>query len=111
MRTERSAKSAGAETTREEENAEPQEQAKTQAVEANQFSPEQGSTDQPSVSHFSVDRARVSRWAVQASPAEIRCERMASLQDAIASGTYEVSPEQTAEAIISEQQVRDEAAA
>jgi anti-sigma28 factor (negative regulator of flagellin synthesis) len=38
-------------------------------------------------------------------------ERILAIQSAIAEGTYQVSPEQTADAIISEQQVRDGTAA
>lgn len=40
-----------------------------------------------------------------------RSERIAALQYAIADGTYQVSAEQTAEAMLAEQQVRDGTAA
>jgi flagellar biosynthesis anti-sigma factor FlgM len=61
----------------------------------------------------SADQARAGWLAGQAARTlpEIRSERIAAVQSAIANGTYHVSPEQTAEAILSEQQVRDEAAA
>jgi anti-sigma28 factor (negative regulator of flagellin synthesis) len=42
---------------------------------------------------------------------EDRNERIAALQNAIADGTYQVSPEQTAEAMLTEQQVQDGTAA
>lgn len=80
--------------------------AKTRGCELNQFSSEQGSTG-----HVPVDWARASRLATQAGPPEVRGERIAVIQNAIAEGTYRVSPEQTADAIISEQQARDGTAA
>ena len=54
------------------------------------------------------------QWAnrlAQAGPPEVRSERIAAIQAAIASGTYQVSAEQTAEAILAEHVVRDESAA
>lgn len=56
------------------------------------------------------ERQGVGRLA-QAVPPEARSERIAALQAAIANGTYQVSPEQTAEAILAEHLVRDESAA
>jgi anti-sigma28 factor (negative regulator of flagellin synthesis) len=106
MRTEWSARRTGAETTRKEGNAGSQAEAKVRGCEANQFSPEQGSTDRTS-----EDRRRVRRLAAQAGPPKIRGERIAAIQTALAEGTYMVTPEQTAEAIISEQQIRDGTAA
>ena len=47
----------------------------------------------------------------QAGAPEVRSERIAAIQAAIANGTYQVSAEQTAEAILAEHQVRDESAA
>lgn len=47
----------------------------------------------------------------QAGPPEVRSERIAAIQAAIANGTYQVSAEQTAEAILAEHLVRDESAA
>ena len=46
-----------------------------------------------------------------AGPPEVRSERIAAIQAAIANGTYQVSAEQTAEAILAEHLVRDESAA
>jgi flagellar biosynthesis anti-sigma factor FlgM len=58
------------------------------------------------------DQARTSWLAAQAaSPPEIRSERIAGIQRAIANGTYQVSAEQTAEAILSERQIRGVTAA
>lgn len=51
------------------------------------------------------------RLARAGQAAEIREERIAAIQTAIANGTYQISAEQTAEAILSEHLVRDEAAA
>jgi flagellar biosynthesis anti-sigma factor FlgM len=54
------------------------------------------------------------QWAnrlAQAGPPEVRSERIAAIQAAIANGTYQVSAEQTAEAILAEHLVRDESAA
>jgi flagellar biosynthesis anti-sigma factor FlgM len=54
------------------------------------------------------------QWAghvAQGSPPEVRSERIAAIQAAIANGTYQVSPEQTADAILAEHLVRDESAA
>lgn len=82
-----------------------QAEAKTRGGELNQFSSGQGAT------HVPVDWARASRLATQAGPPEVRGERIAVIQNAIAEGTYRVSPEQTADAIISEQQARDGTAA
>lgn len=56
------------------------------------------------------ERQEAGRLA-QAGPPEVRSERIAAIQTAIANGTYQVSPEQTAEAILAEQLVRDESAA
>jgi anti-sigma28 factor (negative regulator of flagellin synthesis) len=107
MRTERSARRArGSETTGEEGSAGSQTETKTGGCEPNQFSPEQGSSG-----HGPAEWARASRWAAQASPPEVRGERIAAIQKALAEGSYQVSPEQTADAIISEQQVRDGTAA
>lgn len=54
-----------------------------------------------------LDQARAHQLAAQADAPEIRSARIAAIQSAMANGTYQVSPEQTAEAILSEQQVRD----
>ena len=54
------------------------------------------------------------QWAsrlAQAGPPEVRSERIAAIQAAIANGTFQVSAEQTAEAILAEHVVRDESAA
>jgi anti-sigma28 factor (negative regulator of flagellin synthesis) len=107
MRNERNRRVAGGpETTREEGNGGAQAEAGTRGCERNQFSREQSATQ-----HAWLDRARASRLAAQATPPEIRGERVAAIQSAIADGSYLVSPEQTADAIISEQQVRDGTAA
>ncbi len=58
----------------------------------------------------SPERQKAGRL-VQAGPPEIRSERIAAIQAAIANGTYQVSPEQTAEAILAEHLARDESAA
>jgi flagellar biosynthesis anti-sigma factor FlgM len=47
----------------------------------------------------------------QAGAPEVWSERIAAIQAAIANGSYQVSAEQTAEAILAEHQVRDESAA
>lgn len=63
-------------------------------------------------SHDSGPRER--QWArrlTQSGPPEVRSERIAAIQAAIANGTYQVSAQQTAEAILAEQLVRDESAA
>jgi anti-sigma28 factor (negative regulator of flagellin synthesis) len=107
MRTERKARVAGgSETAREEGKGGAQTEGGTRGCEPNQFSREQGATH-----HASLDRAGASRLAAQATPPEIRGERVAAIQSAIAEGSYLVSPEQTADAIISEQQARDGTAA
>jgi flagellar biosynthesis anti-sigma factor FlgM len=54
------------------------------------------------------------KWAsrlAQAGAPEVRSERIAAIQAAIANGSYQESAEQTAEAILAEHQVRDESAA
>jgi flagellar biosynthesis anti-sigma factor FlgM len=54
------------------------------------------------------------QWAsrlTQSGQPEVRSERIAAIQAAIANGTYQVSAEQTAEAILAEHLVRDESAA
>jgi flagellar biosynthesis anti-sigma factor FlgM len=62
--------------------------------------------------HSLSDKARASRLAEQSDPPlDVRSERIAAIQAAIADGTYQVSPEETAEAILAEQQVRDGTAA
>jgi flagellar biosynthesis anti-sigma factor FlgM len=116
MRTDRKARRTRAATNRKGEYAGPQTAAGATS-EPNQFSSEQDSADHYSADSCladdgSADRARANRLAALAvSPPEIRSERIAAIQSAIANGTYQVSPEQTAEAILSEQQVRDETAA
>jgi flagellar biosynthesis anti-sigma factor FlgM len=110
MRIERKALTRGA-TSRKEENA-GSPAAAGPGSERNQFSPEQGLPERASSDQASAEQARVSWLAAQAvPPPEIRSERIAAIQSAIANGTYAVSPEQTAEAILSERQVRDESAA
>ena len=65
-----------------------------------QFSAEQYSAEQ-----YLPDRTEETQLAARACcPPEIRSERIAALQDAIAAGTYQVSAEQTAEAILRERQ-------
>ena len=57
---------------------------------------------------FLMDPAGVEALAAQLGPSpENRSQRIASLQKAIAEGTFEISPGQTAEAILSEKQVRN----
>lgn len=72
---------------------------------------DQASIDQASMDQTSMDQARAIWLAAQISPAEIRSERLAAIQSAIARGIYQTSAEQTAEAILSEQQVRNGTAA
>jgi anti-sigma28 factor (negative regulator of flagellin synthesis) len=115
MRIERKARMTTAETNREEENTVSQPAARV-GSDPNQFSLEQHSTDHVSTDHVSadqasIDQARASWLAAQTGPAEIRSERLAAIQTAIANGTYQTTPEQTAEAILSEQQVRTGTAA
>ena len=74
-------------------------------------SPTNFSQEQAATRHAALDRAGASQLAAQATPPEIRDEKIAAIQNALANGTYQVSSEQTAEAIISEQQVRDGTAA
>ena len=66
-----------------------------------------------SLDQLAADQARVGWLAAQAVRPlpEVRSERIAFLQSAIANGSYQVSPEQIAEAILAEHQARDEAAA
>ena len=72
---------------------------------------------QPSTEHlladrFLMDAAGAEAFVAQLGPSpENRKQRIAALQSAIADGTYQVSPEQTAEAIIAEKQVRKNNAA
>ena len=57
-------------------------------------------TDQAEITY---DRARVNALAAQVNALpEIRREKVAALQSAVKQGTYQVSPEQTAEALIAE---------
>ncbi len=105
MRTERNAKEAGAETDREKETRS-QADATPRDGEPNQLL-----QDQDATRHAALDWAGASQLAAQATPPEIRDEKIAAIQNALANGTYQVSSEQTAEAIISEQQVRDGTAA
>jgi anti-sigma28 factor (negative regulator of flagellin synthesis) len=61
---------------------------------------------------FLTDAAVVEALTTQLVPSlEGRDQRIAALQNAIAEGTFEVSAEQIAEAMLSEQQVRDGTAA
>jgi flagellar biosynthesis anti-sigma factor FlgM len=72
---------------------------------------EPGLTEPGSADHYQ-DQARTSWLAAQAAtPPEIRSERVATLQTAIANGTYQVSAERIAEAILSEHEARDGTAA
>lgn len=72
----------------------------------------QPSTEQLLAERFLRDPAGAMALTVQLGPSpEDRSQRIAALQSAIADGTYQASPEQTAEAILSEQQVRDGTAA
>lgn len=105
MRIERKAKIIGSEANR--PGTSPEAHAAERADdEPIQTSLVQGSTDQY------ADQARASWLAAQASTSpEIRSDRIAAIKAAIASGTYQVSAEQTAEAILSEQQIRDGTAA
>jgi anti-sigma28 factor (negative regulator of flagellin synthesis) len=55
-----------------------------------------------------MDPAKAEALAAQLGPSpENRSQRIAALQTAIADGTYEVPLEETAEAILSEKQVRN----
>jgi anti-sigma28 factor (negative regulator of flagellin synthesis) len=61
---------------------------------------------------FLTDAAVVEALTKQLVPStDGRDQRIAALQKAIADGTFEVAAEQTAEAMLSEQQVRDGTAA
>lgn len=61
---------------------------------------------------LSPDQARVGTLAAQVNNLpEIRGEKVAAIASAVRKGTYQVSPEQTAEAILSELQARHGAAA
>lgn len=71
---------------------------------------EAGTNRTPDHDQGPPERQRAGRLA-QAGPPEVRSERIAAIQAAIANGTYQVSPEQTAEAILAEHVVRDESAA
>jgi anti-sigma28 factor (negative regulator of flagellin synthesis) len=61
---------------------------------------------------FLMDTAQARALAAQLkqSPQD-RDQRISALQRAMAEGTYQASPEQTAEAMLDEQQVRDGTAA
>jgi flagellar biosynthesis anti-sigma factor FlgM len=64
-----------------------------------------------SADHYQ-DQARTSWLAAQAATQpEIRSEKIATLKNAIANGTYQVSADQIAEAILLERQTRDGTAA
>lgn len=110
MRTERNANKAGAEgsieSSTEKGNAE-----STADPTPTECGPDQFLLQQDAIRHAALDWAGASRLAAQAPPPEIRDEKIAAIQNALAQGTYQVSCEQTAEAIISEQQVRDGTAA
>ncbi len=69
-----------------------------------------GTNGAPDHAQGPPERQWASRLA-QAGPPEVRSERIAAIQAAIANGTYQVSAEQTAEAILAEHVVRDESAA
>ena len=71
---------------------------------------EAGTNGAPEHDQGPPERQRADRLA-QGSPPEARSERIAAIQTAIANGTYQVPPEQTAEAILAEHVVRDESAA
>jgi flagellar biosynthesis anti-sigma factor FlgM len=61
---------------------------------------------------FSPEVARVRELAAQANSfTEIRAERVAAISSAMRQGTYQVSPEQTAEGILAEAEARGSAAA
>lgn len=104
MKIERKAK-----MTRPEANSpgeSPEVQAAGAGSELVHVSPVPGSTNQY------ADQARAIWMEAQdRTPLEIRSQRIAALKAAIASGTYQVSAEQTAEAILSERQIRNGTAA
>jgi flagellar biosynthesis anti-sigma factor FlgM len=115
MRIERNARTTEAKTNRESGN--PNSPAATGAD--GDLSPdftnsdliEPGLSGSGSADHYQ-DQARTSWLAAQvATPPEIRSEKIAALQIAIANGTYQVSAEQIAEAIPLERQTRDGTAA
>jgi len=61
---------------------------------------------------LSYDQARVNALTAQVNALpEIRREKVAALQSAVKQGTYQVSPEQTAEAIVAELRVSQATAA
>ncbi len=60
---------------------------------------------------LSLDQARVQSLAAQVNALpEVRQEKVAALGQAVRDGSYQISPEQTAEAVISEMLARSAAA-
>lgn len=105
METERKVTMPGEASQGEEHNAGSQGDAGLDAN-LNQFLPNTDSEEQQSFEPDSFANDLANRV-----PPEIQSERVAALRNAIAKGTYQVSAEQIAEAVLSEQDLRDESAA
>ena len=70
------------------------------------------STEHLLADQFLTDPDAARQLAAQLAPEQQdRREKIAALQSAVANGTYEISAEQTAEAMLAEHQVRDGTAA
>lgn len=108
MRIERNAQVTGASQSDEPANTDSPPALGTQNGTGLDNDQTQPSTEHLLADQFLMDPAGAEALAAQLGPSpEKRSQRIAALQNAIADGTYEVSPEQTAEAILSEKQVRN----
>ena len=112
MRTERNGRVTGASEGEQASHSDSQaapEMQNSSGLGCNQAPP---SPEHLSADWFSLDPARAGQLVAELGPPpEVRSERISALQAAIADGTYKISPEQMAEAILAEQQVRTKTAA
>ena len=107
MRIERNAQATRASQSDEPANTDSQPALGTRNGKGLDNNQTQPTTEQLLADQFLMDTAEAEALAAQVGPSsENRNQRIAALQNAIADGTYEASPEQTAEAILSEKQVR-----
>jgi flagellar biosynthesis anti-sigma factor FlgM len=110
MRIERNARRTQANSNRERENP----GSPASAGARGDLNPDFTDRDlsEPTSTDNYQDQARTSWLAAQAATQpEIRSERIATLKNAIANGTYQVAADQIAEAILLERQTRDGTAA
>ena len=107
MRIERNAKETGASQSDAPANTDSPPALGTQNGAGLENDQTQPSKEYLLAAQFLMDPVEAEALAAQlGSSPDNRSQRIAALQNAIADGTYQVSPEQTAEAILSEKQVR-----